>query len=280
MPRLAQLQHWLDGQLSGRSYELSPASADASFRRYFRIRFADGSPSLIVMDAPPAQEDCRPWLTIAGLFRTAGVHVPDVLAEDLKQGFLLLSDLGNTTYLSALQAPGCDQMQAAHLYADAIGSLIAIQAASRPDVLPEYSEALLRRELMLFPEWYIGHHKKMTLDARDEATLMSAFDQIIAANLSQPRVFVHRDYHSRNLMKIDDGILDFYDTADALQGYIEVVDRRGERHAFPISSISLGVATNMRRRITSEWEASAVASEMKEYAKRQPGSSYQIDRRA
>jgi aminoglycoside/choline kinase family phosphotransferase len=215
LPRLAQLQHWLDGQLSGRAYTLSPASADASFRRYFRIRFTDGSPSLIVMDAPPTQEDCRPWLTVAGLFRTAGVHVPDVLAEDLQQGFLLLSDLGSTTYLAALQQPGCDQMQAAHLYADAIGSLIAIQAASRPDVLPEYSEALLRRELMLFPEWYIGHHKKMTLDAKDEATLMSAFDQIIASNLSQPRVFVHRDYHSRNLMQIEDGtnpgIIDFQD---------------------------------------------------------------------
>ena len=215
MPRLAQLQQWLEKQLAGRSYTLSAASADASFRRYFRIQFNDGSPSLIVMDAPPEQEDCRPWLKIAALFRSAGTHVPDVLAEDVAQGFLLLSDLGNTTYLSALQQPECSPVDAAHLYADAIGALIAIQASSQADVLPEYSEELLRRELMLFPEWYIARHKGVTLDAKDQATLMSAFDQIIAACLAQPKVFVHRDYHSRNLMRISEGanpgIIDFQD---------------------------------------------------------------------
>lgn len=214
MPRLAQLQGWLDAQLAGRTYELSPASADASFRRYFRLRFADG-PSLIVMDAPPPQEDCRPWLKIAELFRAAGAHVPEVLAEDTERGFLLLSDLGDTTYLAALQHPGSSPLDAAHLYADAIGSLIAIQAASRPGVLPAYTDAVLRRELMLFPEWYIARHKGVTLDARDEATMMSAFDQIIGACLSQPSVFVHRDYHSRNLMRVDGGvnpgIIDFQD---------------------------------------------------------------------
>lgn len=215
MPRLVQLKQWLETCQPGRSFSLSPASADASFRRYFRADFADGGPSLIVMDAPPEHEDCGPWLKVARLFREAGAHVPEVLAEDTQQGFLLLSDLGSTTYLNALQHPECTPLEAAHLYADAIGSLLAIQAASRPDVLPDYSEALLRRELMLFPEWYISRHKGMSLDAKDEATLMAAFDQIIAVNLAEPRVFVHRDFHSRNLMRVTDGVspgvIDFQD---------------------------------------------------------------------
>lgn len=215
MPRLAQLQQWLADQLPGRQFELSPASADASFRRYFRVSFNDGSHSMIVMDAPPEHEDCRPWLAVASLFRTAGAHVPDVLAEDPGAGFLLLSDLGSTTYLNALQQPECTQLEAAHLYADAIGTLLAIQASSRPGVLPEYSAELLRRELMLFPEWYVGRHKGMTLDAADYATMMAAFDQIVAVNLAEPRVFVHRDFHSRNLMRVDTGtnpgVIDFQD---------------------------------------------------------------------
>lgn len=215
MPRLAQLQQWLADQLPGRPFELSPASADASFRRYFRVSFNDGSHSMIVMDAPPEHEDCRPWLEVASLFRTAGAHVPDVLAEDPDAGFLLLSDLGSTTYLNALQQPECTQLEAAHLYADAIGTLLAIQASSRPGVLPEYSAELLRRELMLFPEWYVGRHKGMTLDAADQATMMAAFDQIVAVNLAEPRVFVHRDFHSRNLMRVDTGtnpgVIDFQD---------------------------------------------------------------------
>ncbi|MDO9599958.1 MAG: phosphotransferase [Azoarcus sp.] len=215
MPRLAQLQQWLADQLPGRPFELSPASADASFRRYFRVSFSDGRPSLIVMDAPPEHEDCRPWLQVAALFRSAGAHVPEVLAEDRALGFLLISDLGSTTYLAALQHPECSQLEAAHLYADAIGTLLAIQASSQPDVLPEYSAELLRRELMLFPEWYVGRHKGMTLDAADQATMMSAFDQIIAVNLAEPKVFVHRDFHSRNLMRIENGanpgVIDFQD---------------------------------------------------------------------
>lgn len=215
MPRLAQLQQWLADQLPGRPFDLSPASADASFRRYFRVSFSDGGPSLIVMDAPPDHEDCRPWLKVAALFRSAGAHVPEVLAEDPALGFLLISDLGSTTYLAALQQPECSQLEAAHLYADAIGTLLAIQASSQPDVLPDYSAELLRRELMLFPEWYVGRHKGMTLDAADQATMMSAFDQIIAVNLAEPRVFVHRDFHSRNLMRIGNGanpgVIDFQD---------------------------------------------------------------------
>ena len=210
MQRLDRLNDWLATQLPGREFDLSAASADASFRRYFRVRFADGGTSRIVMDAPPEHEDVRPWLRVADLFAGAGAHVPEVLAQDVEQGFLLLSDLGSTTYLAALTPDN-----AAHLYADALGALIAIQRASRPGVLPEYSHDLLRRELMLFPEWYVARHKGVSIDAHRRAALDTVFDRILAVNLAEPRVFVHRDYHSRNLMFVADGanpgIVDFQD---------------------------------------------------------------------
>ncbi len=215
MQRLAQLQTWLATRYPGRAFDLAPASADASFRRYFRLRFADDGSTLVVMDAPPAHEDCRPWLQVAALFRAAGVHVPEVLAEDLDQGFLLLSDLGSTTYLAALTREGCTPHDAAHLYADALGTLTAIQLASRPGVLPAYSRELLQRELMLFPEWYVARHKGVTLSDKETTTLHDAFERILAVNLAEPQVFVHRDYHSRNLMHIADGanpgVIDFQD---------------------------------------------------------------------
>ncbi|ENO90369.1 aminoglycoside phosphotransferase family protein [Thauera linaloolentis] len=220
MQRLEQLRAWLASILPGQAFNLAPASADASFRRYFRATFADGGPSRIVMDAPPEKEDIRPWLQVAALFRNAGAHVPDVLAQDLEHGFLLLSDLGATTYLSALQtAGGADLHDAAHLYADALGALAAIQHASRPGVLPEYDRALLLREMMLFPEWYIARHKNTTLSDAEAAQLRTVFDRILDVNLAEPRVFVHRDYHSRNLMRLapgdglgpNPGIIDFQD---------------------------------------------------------------------
>ena len=222
MHRLEQLRTWLTATLPGQPFELAPASADASFRRYFRATFADGSPSRVVMDAPPEKEDVRPWLHVAELFRAAGAHVPEVLAQDLDQGFLLLSDLGSTTYLNALQPPADqapDLHRAAHLYADALGALAAIQCASRPGVLPEYDRALLLRELQLFPEWYIARHKGVTLTDAETAMLDTAFERILAVNLAEPQVFVHRDYHSRNLMLLDPadglganpGIIDFQD---------------------------------------------------------------------
>jgi aminoglycoside/choline kinase family phosphotransferase len=222
LQRLEQLRTWLTTTLPSQAFDLAPASADASFRRYFRATFADGSPSRVIMDAPPDKEDVRPWLQVADLFRAAGAHVPEVLAQDLAQGFLLLSDLGSTTYLAALQ--GADEQapdthRAAHLYADALGSLVAIQCASRPGVVPEYDRSLLLREMMLFPEWYVARHKGATLTDAEAATLNTAFERILAVNLAEPRVFVHRDYHSRNLMLLDaadglganPGIIDFQD---------------------------------------------------------------------
>jgi aminoglycoside/choline kinase family phosphotransferase len=220
--RIVQLQDWLARQLPEARYELAPASADASFRRYFRLapvaggaNLADGHHSLIVMDAPPPEEDCRPWLAIARLFHEAGVHVPEVLAENPAEGFLLIEDLGAATYLDALRAPGCTSHDAARLYADAFGTLLALQAASRPGVLPEYSGELLRRELMLFPEWYVGRHKGLALETEEHAALLATFDLLVAANLAEPRVFVHRDFHSRNLMcvahGVSPGVVDFQD---------------------------------------------------------------------
>jgi aminoglycoside/choline kinase family phosphotransferase len=204
------MNHWLATQLSGDPFTVAPASADASFRRYFRVSRGAGKASLIVMDAPPSHEDCRPWLTVAAVFGEAGAHVPQVLAHDVAQGFILMSDLGDTTYLKALDADN-----AAALYADALGSLIAIQRSSRAGVLPEYSRALLLAEMRLFDEWYVGRHKGVVLSEAERASLEAVYERILAVNLAETRVFVHRDYHSRNLMRTDDrdnpGIIDFQD---------------------------------------------------------------------
>ena len=196
MKRQQQLTAWLHSLYPDTSFDLAPASADASFRRYFRATFPDRS--LIVMDAPPEHEDCRPFVHIAQLFGTAGVHVPQVLAQDLAQGFLLLSDLGNTTYLQALTANN-----ARELYSAATDALITIQLASREKELPQYDEALLLREMRLFPEWYVAKHLGATLTEKQSTTLESIFQRIVQNNLAQPQVYVHRDYHSRNLMYLE-----------------------------------------------------------------------------
>lgn len=208
MQRLAELQTWLQTQQPGRSFELAPASADASFRRYFRASFADGGPSMVAMDAPPSHEDCRPWLEVNRHFAAAGVHVPEVYANDVEHGFILMSDLGSTTYLAALNP---DNAHA--LYAEALGSLACIQKASQPGVLPEYSRERLRQELQLFPDWYIARHKSVTLSDMERQDLETVFERILAVNLAEPHVYVHRDYHSRNLMVCErgPGIVDFQD---------------------------------------------------------------------
>ena len=196
MKRQQQLNDWLKGLYPDQQFTLAPASADASFRRYFRATFA--SQTLVVMDAPPEHEDCRPFVRISEIFASAGVHVPQIIAQDLTQGFLLLSDLGNTTYLQALNT---DSARA--LYTDACDALIKIQLASKPDVLPPYDEAVLFREMRLFPEWYIGKHLQKSLTEKQAAKLESVFERIVQNNLAQPKVYVHRDYHSRNLMYIE-----------------------------------------------------------------------------
>jgi len=209
--RLQSLSQWTAKALGTGAFALAPASADASFRRYFRITPVftwHGHSTLIVMDAPPAQEDCRPFVHVAGLLRSAGLNAPEVLAGDPEQGFLLLTDLGTRTYLTAL-----DAASAPALYRDATDALIRWQQATRDPALPPYDEALLARELALFPEWYVGRHLGVTLMPAQHTTLADAFQRILDNNLAQPRVFVHRDFHSRNLMLCEPnpGILDFQD---------------------------------------------------------------------
>ena len=160
------------------------------------------------MDAPPEREDCRPFVRIAAMLRAAGVNAPEIVAQDLDRGFLLLTDLGGTTYLAAL-----NDSSAPALFAAAVGSLIKWQLASRPGELPPYDEALLRRECNLFPEWYIARHLGITLTAGERETLDNMLTMIVARNLAQPVVYVHRDYMPRNLMVSDPnpGVLDFQD---------------------------------------------------------------------
>ena len=209
--RLDALASFVASAIGTADFGIALASADASFRRYFRI--TPGTPwrghaTLIVMDAPPQNEDCRPFVHVARLLAAAGVHAPAVFAEDLGRGFLLLSDLGLRTYLAAL-----DSASAPKLYADASEALIRWQRATRDGELPPYDEALLTRELNLFPDWYIARHLDIDLTAAETATLAHAFRQILDNNLAQPRVYVHRDYHARNLMVADPnpGVLDFQD---------------------------------------------------------------------
>jgi aminoglycoside/choline kinase family phosphotransferase len=210
--RRVALTDWLStlpAALGLRTDTLRPASADASFRRYFRLD-ATGSAgaTLIAMDAPPPQEDSRPYVHVAALLHAAGLNAPRILAQDLAQGFLLLSDLGTQTYLNVLTADN-----AAALFSDAIDALLRWQLASRAGQLPPYDEALLARELALFPDWYIGRHLQHTLGEAQRAVLARTSRLLIDAALAQPAVYVHRDYMPRNLMLSapNPGILDFQD---------------------------------------------------------------------
>ncbi len=206
MDRKQQLEQWL-ATIVTQPFTLTTASADASFRRYFRVHV--GNDTLIAMDAPPPQEDCRPFVKVADMLLAAGVNVPQVIAQELELGFLLLSDLGNDTYLSKLTPEN-----AKSLYGDACQALIKMQLATQPDALPPYDTALLMRELQLFPDWYVGKHLGLTLNAAQQAVIDKTFALLIDNILQQPQVTVHRDYHSRNLMvtaEHNPGVLDFQD---------------------------------------------------------------------
>ena len=214
--RLADISAWLT-QLDAPNTlpdSLRVASADASFRRYFRVDAVDGR-TLIVMDVPPPQEDVRPFLHVAELFGKTGITVPQVLAKDVAKGFLLLSDLGSTTYLKQLNADTAHK-----LYLDAIDALILLQVQSRPGQLPEYDRAALHRELMLFPDWYLGQHRGARLSDAQTASLNQVMEVLLSNNLAQAQVYVHRDYHSRNLMVLEKGNPGILDFQDALYGPI------------------------------------------------------------
>jgi aminoglycoside/choline kinase family phosphotransferase len=205
--RLAALRRWLAGPLGGPDFSIAPASADASFRRYFRVTRADAR-SFIAMDAPPGHEDSAAFVRVAQLLRAAGVNAPAVHAQDLAQGFLLLTDLGTVTYLDALNDDNADR-----LMRDASAALIKWQLATRAGTLPPYDEALLRRELALFPDWYVGRHLGRELGAAQRASWDGLCAALVASALAQPRVYVHRDYMPRNLMRCEPnpGVLDFQD---------------------------------------------------------------------
>ena len=214
--RLQHLKVWLDEQLAtlftAQGWGVVPpatltaASSDASFRRYFRWE-GDGR-SFVVMDAPPPQENCKPFVDIAGLLAKSGINVPQIYAQDLPRGFLLLNDLGNKTYLDVIDGENADD-----LFKDALQALLAFQQLPMDTELPSYDVALLRRELELFPEWYVGRELGIELDQEQLALWKRVSNVLIDSALAQPKVLVHRDYMPRNLMlsEPNPGVLDFQD---------------------------------------------------------------------
>ncbi len=219
--RLELLTQWLNKVMDGGAIHIAPASADASFRRYFRVKTgvktgvknstADSGGSLIVMDAPPDKEDTTPFIAISRLLTSVGVNVPRVIETDAHRGFLLLSDLGDQPYLDALNDQTVET-----LYADALNALLEMQrgVSITDSNLPAYDLALLMQEMELFREWYLRRHCNLTLTAQQQEQLDVVFQLLAESALAQPQVFVHRDYHSRNLMVTSEnnpGILDFQD---------------------------------------------------------------------
>ena len=207
------LTDWVAQRFPGQDVLIVPASADASFRRYFRLSLPDGT-TRILMDAPPEHEDCRPFIKVAALLAKAGLAAPRVLDQDLEQGFLLLTDLGRIGYLEALHA---DLSLADTLIRPVLDTLVRWQLASSAATLPPYDAAMLRRELELFPEWFIGRHLGVTLADNEKLLLERSFKYLINAALNQPKVYVHRDFMPRNLMLVESeqtltpAIIDFQD---------------------------------------------------------------------
>ena len=205
--REAQLRGWLGDCCGLDSFDLVPASGDASFRRYFRLSLAGGG-TRIVMDAPPGREDCRPFVDVTGRLERAGVHVPHIHAQDREQGFLLLEDLGDRLYLGEL-----DRNSVQALYGDAISALLRTQSADSSGLAP-YDRALLEREMALFSDWLLGTHLSLALSPAERGMLAETFERLVLSAREQPQVFVHRDYHSRNLLRCpgnNPGVIDYQD---------------------------------------------------------------------
>ena len=208
--RGAALAAWLRDTLATSTFEIEPASEDASFRRYFRV--CSGSRTWVAMDAPPPMEDCRPFVSVLGLLRGAGVNAPALHAADLERGFLLLGDLGSRCYLDVIDEDNADT-----LYADAFEALLDMQCRIGRGRVPPYDERRLRDELDLFRQWFLAHHLGIELDGALSLALDDTFEALVRICKAQPQVFVHRDYHSRNLMYLDDrnpGVIDFQDAVD------------------------------------------------------------------
>ena len=208
--RGAALAAWLRGILATADFRFEPASEDASFRRYFRVR-AD-SRTWVAMDAPPPMEDCRPFVSVLRLLRGAGVNAPQMHAADMDQGFVLLDDLGSRCYLDVV-----DEANADSLYTDAFETLLEMQCRIGAGQVPAYDERRLRSELDLFPEWFLSRHLGIELEGTLALALDETFETLIEICREQPQVFVHRDYHSRNLMHLErrnPGVIDFQDAVD------------------------------------------------------------------
>jgi N-acetylmuramate 1-kinase len=224
--RLFQLKQWLSqlpASLGLDVDQLTVASSDASFRRYLRLPAADATrnaQSFIAMDAPPSHEDCKPFVEIAQRMYACGINVPEIVAQNIEQGFLLLTDFGDTTFFDTVS--GKTPKNAKVQYLEAIAALVGLQKNFGPTHLPPYNREVLLRELMLYPDWYALEHKKFSLSDADKAIMLEGFELIIDNNLAQPKVAVHRDYHSRNLMACESrqelkgklGIIDFQDALD------------------------------------------------------------------
>jgi aminoglycoside/choline kinase family phosphotransferase len=213
--RLDRARQWVQKTLGVQSVELQPASSDASFRRYFRVR--TGNASMILMDAPPEREDCRPYVAVGELLEQAGVHVPTIHARDLDSGFLLLEDLGDRLYLDEL-----DENNASTLYGDALAALLAMQLRVPAGSVPRYDSSLVMRELSLFGDWFLGKHLGIETAGTMGDVLSKSFRLLTTRFSEQARVFVHRDYHSRNLMRTLDrnpGVLDFQDAVGGPAAY-------------------------------------------------------------
>jgi hypothetical protein len=217
--RVALIRDWLGAELGWPVRRLETASADASFRRYFRAWGTDGA-TRVVMDAPPEHENIESYLRVSNLLAACGVHVPHVDAADAGRGLVLLEDLGSTPYLAQLQSSAA----VASLYDDALSALLRIQVeghAAAPQ-LPPYDRAALEREMRLMPDWFCVRHLRLELDAQEYALLEEIFEFLVREALAQPRVFVHRDYHSRNLMvtaERNPGVIDFQDAVHGPIGY-------------------------------------------------------------
>lgn len=214
--RAAAAREWASSCLGLAGACFEPASADASFRRYFRVSSDDGARSWVVMDAPPEREDCTPFVRIAAVLGEAGLHVPRVLHQDRERGFLLLDDLGRNTFLQVI-----DEHNADALFEDALQALVRMQRHAKADALPPYDRALLARELALFPDWFVARHLGVCFDARQQAAWDGVCERLIGSALAQPRVFVHRDFMPRNLMRSDPnpGVLDFQDAVHGPVAY-------------------------------------------------------------
>lgn len=236
---------WAARVLGRGDLEFSVASADASFRRYFRAR--DGGMSWIIMDAPPSHENCAAFVTIAKRLRGAGLNAPEILAADLAQGFLLLSDLGSQTFLDVLDTENAD----GYFFA-AIDALVTLQANASTDDLPPYDTALLRRELDLYPDWYLVRHRDVRLNARERSSWENACALLIESALAQPQVFVHRDYMPRNLMVSDPlpGVIDFQDAVRGPVTYDLVSLFRDAFVSWPCERVA-GWVADYRERATS-----------------------------